>query len=447
MIGGKGPPDLPGRAGGGSRAILHVDMDAFYASVEVADDPGLAGVALVVGGDGPRGVVASCSYEARRYGVRSAMPAAEARRLCPQAVFRPGRHERYEEVSRQIHEVFGRYTPLVEGIALDEAFLDLTGGLRRFGSGEAAARRLRDEVDGETGLACSVGVACSKFLAKLASEAAKPRAGPDGVRAGAGVVVVPEGGELDFLRPLPVEALWGVGPATAARLRGVGITTVGALGDTPRAVVERIAGRVNGRHLHDLAHALDPRPVVPDRATKSIGHEETYVCDRYDREGLHAEIVRMADAVAGRLRRAGLEARTVSLKLRWGDFTTITRSRTLPRPARDGPRVAAVAAGLFEGIELSRGVRLLGVSVSSLEAAGAAEQLELWSGEGEEPRREAAAGAVDAVRARFGDQAVGPGSAVRDGRLRVGRPSDNRWAPVDGGRPPALPPPGEGARI
>jgi DNA polymerase-4 len=447
VTGGKGHAAAGRGATGDSRVILHVDMDAFYASVEIHDDPSLAGRALIVGGDGPRGVVASCSYEARRYGVRSAMPSSQARRLCPHAVFRPGRFERYEELSRAIHAVFHRYTPLVEGIALDEAFLDVTGAERLFGPGPTIAARLRDEVSRETGLCCSVGVAPSKFLAKLASEAAKPRAGRDGVRPGPGVVVVAPGEELAFLRPLPVEALWGVGPATAARLRGVGITTVGRLGDTPLAVLESVTGRAHGRHLHDLARAVDPRPVEPDRATKSIGHEETYVTDRYDRDGLHVEIVRMADAVAARLRRAGLAARTVQLKLRSGDFTTRTRARTVARPLRDGPGIAVVAGELFQREELDGGVRLLGVSVSSLEAAAGAEQLELGFGDDDTPRREAAAGAVDAIRARFGEQAVGPGSLVRDGTLRVGRPHDNRWAPVDTAPPPALPSPGPGARL
>lgn len=437
---GKDPATPAADPGGGERAIAHLDMDAFFAAVEVRDDPSLAGRPLVVGGDGPRGVVASCSYEARRFGVRSAMPSSRARRLCPQAVFRPGRYERYEQVSRHIHEVLHRYSPLVEGISLDEAFLDLTGSRRLLGPAVEVAARLRAEVTEETGLACSVGLAPCKFIAKLASRAAKPSADRDGIRPGAGVVVVAAGGELEFLRPLPVEALWGVGPASADRLRRAGITTVGRLGETPLAVLESLLGRAHGRHLHDLARAHDPRPVEPDRPAKSIGQEETFATDRYDRDGLHVEIVRMADTVAARLRRAGLGARTVQLKLRWGDFTTITRSRTLPRGLDDGPAIAAVADDLLAAVELDGGVRLLGVSATSLEPGAAFEQLELGLGPGRDRRRDAAAGAVEVVRARFGDQAVGPGALVADGRLRVGRGDDNRWSPVAGdGPPPALP--------
>ncbi|MHB8504472.1 MAG: DNA polymerase IV [Acidimicrobiales bacterium] len=420
------------------RVVLHVDMDAFYAAVEVLDDPSLAGRPLIVGGDGPRGVVASCSYEARRFGVRSAMPSTQARRLCPHALFRPGRFDRYHEVSERIHEVFHRYTPLVEGIALDEAFLDLTGAQRLLGPGVAVAERLRADVQAATGLACSVGVAPSKFLAKLASEAAKPRADRDGIRPGLGVVVIAPGEELEFLRPLAVEALWGVGPATAARLRGIGIATIAQLGETPLPVLESVVGRAHGRHLHQLAHAIDPRPVEPDRATKSIGHEETYAVDRYDRDGLRLEVVRMADSVATRLRRAGLAARTVQVKVRGGDFRTLTRARTVGRALRDGPSIARLATALLDAVEMEVGVRLLGVSVSSLEPGGVeAEQLALGLVEvaadqrPAAPRREAAAGAVDAVRARFGERAVGPGSLVGPGGLRVGRPGDNRWAPVD----------------
>jgi len=433
-------PATPGEApAGAGRVIAHLDMDAFFAAVEIHDDPSLAGRPVVVGGCGARGVVASCSYEARRFGVRSAMPSARARRICPQAVFRPGRYERYEEVSRRIHEVLRRYTPLVEGISLDEAFLDLTGAGRLFGPAVEVAAAMRAEVTEETGLACSVGVASCKFIAKLASEAAKPRAERNGIQPGAGVVVVEAGEELEFLRPLPVEALWGVGPASAERLRRVGVTTVGRLGETPLPVLESLLGRAHGRHLHDLARAHDPRPVEVDRPVKSVGQEETFATDRYDRDGLHVEIVRMADTVAARLRRSGLGARTVQLKLRRGDFSTITRSRTLARPLRDGPAIAAVADSLFAAVELEAGVRLLGVSVSSLEASVDCEQLSLGANArvGADLRREAVAGAVEVVRARFGDHAVGPGSLVSGGKLRVGRPDDNRWSPLPGDVPPA----------
>ncbi len=425
--------------------ILHVDMDAFFASVEVLDDPSLAGRPLVVGGDGERGVVASCSYEARRHGIRSAMPSVRARRLCPAATFRAGRYDRYAEVSERIHEVFHRFTPLVEGIALDEAFLDVAGAQRLLGPVEHMAWAVRRAIADEVGLVCSVGVAASKFVAKLASEAAKPVADLDGVRPGPGVVVVEAGAELAFLHPLPVEALWGVGPATATRLRSLGIAAVGDLAAMPLEVVVGAVGRSAGRHLHDLSWARDPRRVEPERAVKSVGHEETYRHDRYDRDGLHAEIVRMADAVAGRLRKAGTKGRTVSLKVRFADFRTITRARTLDAAVDTSGVVARVATGLLDDVELEPGVRLLGVTVSSLAEPGERrEQLTLDLGavgsgsagghgheQGADERREAAADAVEAVRARFGAGVVGPAVLLGDEGLRVGRRNDNRWGAVD----------------
>ncbi|HLH47235.1 MAG TPA: DNA polymerase IV, partial [Acidimicrobiales bacterium] len=391
----------------------------------------------------------------RIHGVRSAMPSVQARRRCPGAVFRPPRHDRYQEVSRSIHEVFLRYTPLVEGVALDEAFLDVTGAQALFGPPAAIAAAIRAAITDELHLACSVGIGPSKLVAKLASEAAKPRAGPDGVRPGPGVVEVGPGEVEAFLRPLPVEALWGVGPATAERLHGLGITTVGRLAATPVAVLEQTVGRHAGRHLHGLAQGVDLRPVEPDRAVKSIGHEETFGTDRWDPAELRRELVRMGDGVASRLRRAGLAGRTVQLKVRMGDFTTITRARTLPSAVDTGPTITALAWALLEPIDIDRGVRLLGVSVSSLEAAvGRAEQLALdftggapgsggaraaggspssAAADGPPPlapagsaalggpdapdaarviiapvAARATAGAVDAIRARFGPQAVLP---------------------------------------
>ncbi|HUJ66267.1 MAG TPA: DNA polymerase IV [Acidimicrobiales bacterium] len=424
------------------RTILHVDMDAFYASVEVVDDPDLSGKPVVVGGTGPRGVVASCSYEARAYGVRSAMPSSQARRLCPQAVFLAGRFDRYAEVSRQIHAVFERYTPVVEGISLDEAFLDVTGSLRLFGSVSDIAAGIRAEIRSGLGLGCSVGVAPVKFLAKLASEAAKPKASLRGVVAGPGVVVIEPGDELHFLHPLPIEALWGVGPATATRLRRLGVTTVGELALVPIAVLEKALGRANGAHLARLARGLDDRPVQPDREVKSVSHEETYPVDRYEPGELHVEVVRMADSVASRMRRAGLVGRTVTLKVRYGDFSTRTRSRTSPALLAEGTAIASLASELLREVDVSAGVRLLGVGVSNLSQveAGSAEQmsLDLDSAAPAEPSdrprparggREEAAAAVEAVRDRFGSAAVGPAVLLDSGRIRVKRPGDTQWGP------------------
>jgi DNA polymerase-4 len=430
--------------------ILHVDMDAFYASVEVLLRPELAGQPVIVGGAGPRGVVASCSYEARAFGVRSAMPSTQARRLCPAAVFLPGQFDVYHDYSRRIHEVFHAVTPVVEGIALDEAFLDVAGARRLFGAPSEIARAIRGRLHDELGLWSSVGVASNKLLAKLASEAAKPRASPGGPVPGAGVVEVAPGTELEFLHPLPVGALWGVGPATTRRLTRFGVVTIGDLAAIPRASLIAALGQAHGAALHDLAWARDPRAVEPDRETKSIGHEETYRHDLDEPDRLGHEVVRMADAVASRLRAAGLAGRTITIKVRFADFLTITRSATGSRPLDTGPEIARLAGDLLAQVDVARGVRLLGVSVANL-TADAARQLsldELSGTEGPTSWSDAAE-AVDAVRARFGDDAVGPATLVsgadhpppteppgRDGPeeerragLRIKRIGDTQWGP------------------
>ncbi|HEV2759457.1 MAG TPA: DNA polymerase IV [Acidimicrobiales bacterium] len=414
--------------------MLHVDMDAFFAAVEVLVDPSLAGKPVIVGGAGSRGVVASCSYEARSYGVHSAMPSVRARRLCPDAVFVPGRYDLYQDHSRRLHAVLTSFTPLVEGISLDEAFLDVTGGRRLWGEGPAIAAAIRARVLAETGLACSVGVAPSKFLAKLASEAAKPRAGPpgSGPSPGLGVKVVAPGEELAFLHPLPVGALWGVGPATRRRLDRFGIKTVGDLAAMPMATVTGALGEAQGRHLHALAWARDVRAVEPDRAAKSVGHEETFAIDHHRLAPLRDEALRLSDAVANRLREAGVAGRTITLKVRFASFETITRSRTVPRPVDAGPAVARVAMELLEAVDPSPGVRLLGVSVSNL-GPRPAEQLRLGEGDREGGEREpAVARAVDEVRRRFGDKAVGPATLLRGDGLAVKRRGDQQWGPETG---------------
>ncbi|MDQ4091817.1 MAG: DNA polymerase IV [Actinomycetota bacterium] len=402
-------------------------MDAFYAAVEVLADPSLAGKPLIVGGTGGRGVVASCSYEARSYGIRSAMPSMRARRLCPHAVFVPGRYELYSQYSKRLHAVLTSFTPVVEGIALDEAFLDVTGAQRLWGSGPEIAAAIRERVFAETGLWCSVGVAPSKFLAKLASEAAKPKAGPPGKgpAPGLGVKVVAPGEELAFLHPHPVEALWGVGPATRRRLDRFGIRTVGDLAAMPLVTLTGALGEAHGRHLHGLAWARDERAVEPDRATKSIGHEETYARDHHTLDTLRDEALRLSDAVANRLREADVAGRTVTLKVRFASFETITRSRTVPRPVDSGAAVARVAMELLDAVDPSPGVRLLGVSVSNL-GPRPGEQLSLGDGDDAEP---AVARAVDEVRRRFGDKAVGPATLLRGDGLAVKRRGDQQWGP------------------
>jgi len=421
---------------GAARAsILHVDMDAFFASVEIRDDPGLAGQPVVVGGKGDRGVVAAASYEARVYGVRSAMPSARARRLCPHAVWLPGRYDRYTEVSRELHELFHEVTPLVEGIALDEAFLDVAGARRLLGDPVTIASTLRSRIASALGLTASVGVARVKLLAKLASEAAKPRIGSGGgVDPGAGVVVLDPARELEFLHPLPIRALWGVGPATEKRLGRYGITTIGELASLPVETLVGALGPGLGRHLHDLAWARDPRSVVPEQAAKSIGHEETYARDLVGSVELRREVIRLSDAVATRLRRSGVAARTVTLKVRFGDFRTITRSRTLADGTDVGHELATTALALLESVDVAGGVRLLGVSCSQL-GLPPARQLELLDEAGfpaTDPHR-LAADAIEGIRLRFGDRAVGPATLAGEGGLRIKRKGDTQWGPRDEG--------------
>ena len=408
-------------------SILHVDMDAFYAAVEILEDPTLAGKPVIVGGTGNRGVVAACSYEARVFGVHSAMPSVRARRLCPKAVFLPGRFDRYNEYSRRLHEILLSFTPLVEGIALDEAFLDVGGARRLLGPAEDVAAAIRTRIADELRLTASVGAGTSKLIDKLASEAAKPKVTKEGVRPGAGVRVVAPGDELAFLRPHPVQALWGVGPATLKRLQRFGVRTVGDLADLPEATVVHALGDAQGRHLHALAWARDERAVEPDRAAKSIGHEETYPHDHYELDVLRREAVRMGESVGSRLRELGLAGRTVTVKVKFADFQLITRSRTVPEPVDTGSAINAVAHELLDQVDVSPGVRLLGVSVSNL-GQKQAQQLSL---DDAVPLRDEATRAVDEVRRRFGPDAVGPAALVSDRGLRLKRRGEQQWGPGD----------------
>ncbi len=404
-------------------------MDAFFVAVELLRHPELRGKPVVVGGTGTRGVVAAASYEARRYGVHSALPSSTARRLCPDAVFLPGDLERYAEISRQVFAVFHEVTPLVEGISLDEAFLDVTGSLRLFGDGVTIGHRLRARVMEELELACSVGVAPNKFLAKLASEAAKPRATPAGVRPGRGVVEVEPGRELAFLHPLPVQALWGVGPATLAKLQRFGVVTVGDLAALGEQVLVGSLGKASGRHLHQLAHALDDRDVEPNRGYKSIGHEETFAHDLHERAELWKEVVRLSDGVGSRLRQHGVAARTVTLKVRFASFATITRSITPATPVSTGPAIAKAVAPLLDGIDPGPGVRLIGVTGSNL--CEPAEQLGLFADGAEVDGAlwTDASAAIDDIRERFGTTAIGPASTLRAGGLRPLRRGEQQWGP------------------
>jgi len=391
----------------------------------MVEDPSLRGKPVIVGGSGSRGVVASCSYEARAFGIHSAMPSVQAKRLCPHAIFLHGRHDLYGAYSARIHEIFRAFTPLVESISLDEAFLDVAGAIRLFGTAPRIAAAIRERVASDLGLNCAVGVATTKFIAKLASRAAKPRATEAGPLPGAGVLVIEPGTELAFLHPLPVEELWGVGPATSRRLERFGVTTVGDLAAIPLASLTTTLGAAAGRHLHDLAWGRDERAVEPDRRAKSIGHEETYARDVTDHDDVRREVVRLADSAARRVRAARLAGRTVTLKVRFGDFSTITRSHTFAVPTDTGHDVATAAIGLLDHIGAPRGIRLLGVTVSNL-SDGRARQLSFADADGgwQEATR-----AVDEIRLRFGTGAVGPATlAGRDG-LRVKRDGDTQWGP------------------
>ncbi len=383
-------------------SIMHVDMDAFFALCELARRPELRGLPVIVGGRG-RGVVLAATYEARAFGVRSAMPMTTAMRLCPQAVIVPPDHRRYSEVSRSIMEAMGEITPIVEQISIDEAFLDVSGARRRLGPPTVIGARLRAHVQETHGVTCSVGIAKNKFLAKLASTHAKPD----------GMLLVPAEASVPFLRTLPVGALWGVGEKTEATLARWGITSVAQLADSDVATLQAAVGRVQGAHLHDLAWGRDPRPVVPVNHERTIGNETTFGSDQRDREAVEARILELSDKVAGRLREAGYVARTVELKVRTNDFRTLTRSRTLDGPTDVARELYRAARELFAAVDL-RGlpVRLVGVRAMNMsQRSGFAEQLTLDDASSDRPdqRREAEL-ALDAVRSRFGSRAIGLGA-------------------------------------
>jgi DNA polymerase IV len=405
--------------------IAHVDMDAFFVSVEVLDDPSLGGRPVVVGGAGDRGVVAAASYEARAFGIHSAMPSARVRRLCPHAVFVPGRHHRYAEISQRVMAIFADVTPLVEPLSLDEAFLDLTGAERLLGPAPEIAAEIRRRVRRSEGLDCSVGLATTKLVAKLASAAAKPRVVGRRVEPGPGVTVVQAGREREFLAPLPVRALWGVGPKTFERLNRLGISTVGELAGLPLELLVTTVGDAHGRHLHAVANARDHRRVEPARAIKSLSHEETFARDLVAPDDLDRELVRLADAVAARLRGAGLAGRTVQVKVRFGDFRTLTRSVTLDGAVDRSAPILDAARRLLAVVDTSPGVRLLGVGVASL-GAQRGEQLTFDSLGAIRPVAEPA---VDEIRQRFGSGAIGPASLVEAAGLHRKAQGDQQWGP------------------
>jgi DNA polymerase-4 len=417
---------------------LHIDMDAFFASVEVLDDPSLAGKPVIVGGAGARGVVASCTYEARVYGVHSAMPSVRARQLCPEAIFLSGRHNRYAEVSGELHKVLADVTPMVEPIGLDEAFVDVAGAVRLLGSPAHIAQGLRRRVHDQLHLECAVGIGRSKMIAKLASRAAKPRASRAGLEPGPGVFLVDPADELEFLHGHAVEALWGVGPATAKRLHDLGVRTVGDLAALPLDTVVRRLGKASGSHLAALSRGEDPDPVNPNRPNKSIGHEETFSEDLVDPRELERHVLRMAESVATMLRGAASSARTITVKVKFKDLSLVSRSHTMERPLTTGGAIGQVAAALLAGVDPGEGIRLLGVSASGL-AAGGVDQLSFDLGDGLSDDNESptareqswqdATTAIDAIRDRFGRSAVGAASMVTEEGIQVPARRDAPWGP------------------
>jgi DNA polymerase-4 len=374
--------------------ILHVDMDAFYVEVERLENPTLRHKPVAVGGGGNRGVIASASYEARRSGVHSAQPTAIARRLCPELIVVTPDHHRYGLVSAQVFEIFRSFTPYVEGLSLDEAFLDVLGLRFHYESPIHVGQEIRARIRTELGLPASVGVAATKFMAKLASAAAKPD----------GCLHIPQEHQIEFLHGLPVSSLWGVGPATLAGLQRLGVVTVGDLAEIPETTVVSALGPANGRHLLALARGIDDRQVEPDVEAKSVSVEETYETDLVGRDLVQTALLAHAQSLADRLRRSGLAARTITVKVRYQDFTTVTRSVTSERASDSSQDLYQVGLGLLEHVDLARPVRLLGLGGSNLEDGSQPRQLTLEAPED----RDRLAEAVSGVRDRFGDHAVEP---------------------------------------
>src|SRR3954463_7007756 len=394
--------------------VLHVDMDAFYASVELRSRPELVGTPVIVGGLGSRAVVLSATYEAREYGVHSAMPMSRARRMCPHATVIPPSHDSYAEASRGVMEVFRSVTPLVEPLSLDEAFLDVAGAQRRLGTARQIGELIRARVVDEQGISCSVGVASTKFVAKLASAGAKPD----------GLLVVPRDDVVGYLHPLPVAALWGVGEKTEEVLTRLGLRTIGDIANTSEATLQRALGPAAGAHLSALAWGRDARSVVAHEPDKSIGAEETFARDVDDPDVVLREILRLSERTAARLRAGGVVGRTVSIKVRFADFTTITRAKTI-REATDVARVVyETARGLYDALGLQRArIRLVGVRMEGLTVAEETPRQLAISGGDDEWR--AAEAAADRAAARFGAGAVRPATLVDPSdRSRPGLPGN-----------------------
>ncbi len=394
--------------------VLHVDMDAFFAAVAVLDDPTLAGKPVIIGSRDPRSVVSSASYEARRFGVRSAMPVSRALQLCPQAEVVSPPYSRFREESARVMAILESFTPLVEQLSIDEAFLDVGGAYRLWGSPAQVAVAIRERVLTETGLTCSVGVAGSKHVAKIASTMSKPN----------GLLVIPVAETRDFLAPLPAGAIWGIGPRSVEELRRRNINTIADIRAASQQLLERAMGPAGARHIRLLAEGVDERSVTTTRVEKSISHEETFSVDVTDRRVIDAELVRLADRVAKRMRDAGVAAKRVAIKVRLDDFTTLSRSTTLAEPSNVGHRIAEAARELFAALDTRQAIRLIGVRAEQLMAGGGT--FALWD---EDEHWRAVDTVLDSAAAKFGGLPVTraasltstPGTARRTGRgdLRV----------------------------
>lgn len=420
------------------RHILHLDMDAFYPAVEVLDNPNLKGKPVIVGGTRERGVVSSASYEARKFGVHSAQPTARAFRLCPNGIFLPPRMGRYKEVSDKVFEIFFRFTPLVEPLSIDEAFLDVTGSKRLFGSPVDIAKKIKRLVRQETGLTVSAGLAPTKFVAKIASDMDKPD----------GLTIVPEARVRDFLDPLPIGKMWGVGKATQSALHQLNIRTFKDLRLFSTEVLRKKFGK-GGLKIQQLAMGLDKRDVVPHHRAKSIGHEVTFFHDILDMDEAKKELLSLANRVARRMRRHGLTGKTVTLKAKYLDFVQITRAMTLPKPTDDGPEIYATVCLLLKKTRVGKKpVRLLGISLSHLSHTGSEGQLSLFERDSSDKKKKDLNTALDSLYDKFGEKSIRPGTLIHqnedkketlspetkeetDERVKEGMNLTNRDSPLD----------------
>lgn len=385
-------------------SIIHCDMDAFYASVAELDDPSLRGKPVVVGA-GIRGVVLSANYAARKFGIRAAMPVGKAKRMAPNAIFVTPDHHRYSEISAQVMEIFESFTPFVEPLSLDEAFMDITGAQKLLGTPREIGQAIRKRVHEECGITCSVGIASNKFIAKLASGHCKPN----------GLLEIPDDRVISFLHPLPVSDLWGVGPKTAEALQRLGLRQISDIANTPLDTLKRALGDATGEHLHNLSWGRDYRSVVVDDPEQSIGANETFSYDIDDPEKILAEYLKLTERASTRLRNRNLFAKTITITVRFADFKTITRSKTLPLPISSTQEIYQVVKELYLALKLDRArLRLVGVSLSNLRDQ-APEQLML--GQRERGWREAES-AVDRAAARFGEKSVRPARLIKKRKLK-----------------------------